>query len=211
GVITAFATTASNRGNATNLVGQTSSGNTLNIAETGRLRAGGLNVGADVFGNNTVTISSPGNSAAPTYHMNGNGAQLNMGVSSSGNTFTVSNGAYVRQDQGGGTNGWNIGTNAGANNNSILVTGIGSTVNRSGAAGSFINLGVAGNGNSLTVNAGATLFPRRMGIGLTGGSNNFLLVTGYRSLFSSSADSNSRLQIANSVGAQGNYMSVEAG
>jgi autotransporter-associated beta strand protein len=211
GVIMAFATTASNRGNGTNLVGQTSSGNTLNIAETGRLRAGGLAVGADVFGNNTVTISSPGNSAAPTYHLNGNGAQLNMGVSSSNNSMVISNGAYVRQDQGGGSNGWNIGTNAGANNNSILVTGIGSTVNRSGAAGSFINLGVSGNGNSLTVNAGAALLPRRMGIGLTGGSNNFLLVTGYRSLFSSSADLQSRLQIANSVGAQGNYMSVEAG
>ncbi|MCE9610870.1 MAG: autotransporter-associated beta strand repeat-containing protein, partial [Chthoniobacter sp.] len=212
GVIMAFATAASNRGTGTSLVGQTSSGNTLLVSETGRLRAGGMTIGGDIYGNNTVIISAPGNAASQSWHLNGNGAQINLGVSSSNNTLTFSNGAYLRQDQGGGTNGWTIGTNAGANNNSIVVTGIGSTVNRGGAAGSFINLGGAGNGNSLIVSGGGWVLPRRTAIAISGGSNNYIQVTGYRSLFSSSGDAaNSRIQIANSVGAQGNYLSIEAG
>jgi autotransporter-associated beta strand protein len=212
GVIMAYATLAINKGNGTNLVGQTSSGNTLNVSETGRLRAGGMTIGGDIFGNNSVTISSPGNSAAPSYHMNGNGAQLNMGVSSSGNTFTVSNGAYVRQDQGGGTNAWTIGTNAGGDNNAILITGIGSTVNRGGAAGSEVAIGGVGNNNSITVNSGGNLTPRRTRFGFNGGSGNFGLITGQRSSYNLTVtDSNNVFALGGGVGSQNNYFSVEAG
>ena len=211
GVITAFAPSASNRSNGTNLVGQTSSGNTLNVAETGRLRAGGMTVGGDIFGNNTVTISSPGNAGAPSYHMHGNGAQLNMGVSSSGNTFTVSSGAYVRQDQGGGGNAWTIGTNAGGDNNAILITGIGSTVNRGGAAGSELAIGGVGNSNSVTVNGGGNLTPRRTRFGFNGGSGNFGLITGQRSSYNLPSDSNNVFALGGGVGSQNNYFSVEAG
>lgn len=218
GVITAYAPSAVNRGNGTNLIGQNSSGNALTISETGSLRAGGMTIGGDVFGNNSVTISSPGNSAASSYLMAGNGAQLNLGVSSSNNSLTVSNGAYIGTAQGGGTNTWSLGTNAGANNNSMLITGIGSAVNRGGTANSAINVGGAGSGNSLTIQSFGTLVPLRFGIGVNGGNNNYVLVSGMGAFLSGNASqpifgigSNRAVDINANTPGQGNYLLVENG
>ncbi|MCE9546032.1 MAG: tandem-95 repeat protein, partial [Planctomycetia bacterium] len=165
GGVKAASALQSNRTNGISTVGQASSGNALNITGTGQLVAGRLDVGVSTFGNNTVTIASPGTAANPSYSMLGSGAQLNLGVSSSGNSLIVSNGAYVSQSAAGGTNTWTIGANAGANNNSLLITGAGSTVNRTAAAGSAIAVGALGNSNSLTVSAGGLLLPRRLTVG----------------------------------------------
>lgn len=211
GSLKAASSLQSNRTNGVNLVGQTSAGNVLALSGTGTVVVGSLAVGADAFGGNSVTISSPGTLAAPSWLMLGNGAQLNMGVSSSNNTLTLSNGAYFRQNSGGGANTWTIGTNAGANNNSLVVTGTGSTLDRGGTAASFINIGAAGSANSLTVSAGGTLRPRRLAMGSNGGDNNSVVVTGAGSTAVINEGSNSAFEIGSVSGSNGNSMTISAG
>ncbi|MCE9611085.1 MAG: autotransporter-associated beta strand repeat-containing protein [Chthoniobacter sp.] len=211
GSLKAASSLQTNRANGVNLVGQTSANNTLTLSDSGTVVAGGLTVGGSTFGGNSVTISSPGTAAAPSWQMRDNGAQLNMGVSSSSNSLTISNGAYLRQNSGGGTNTWTIGTNAGANSNAIVVTGAGSTLDRRGAVASFINIGASGDGNSLTVSAGATLFPRRLAIGSNGGDNNSITVTGTASTAVINEGSNSAFDIGSVAGSNGNSMTISAG
>ena len=180
----------------------------VNSFDVWRLEGTGLTVGGGTFGGNSVILETPGSLSVPTYRMLGNSAQLNLGVSSSSNSFTVQNGAYLRQSTGGGTNTWTVGTNTGADSNSILITGTGSTIDRGGAAGSAINVGAAGSSNSLTINAGGTLIPRRLGIGTNGGDNNFVLVTGSGSFLDFNTSANAVLQIGAS-GSASNSLRIE--
>ena len=222
GGLKAASTLQSNRSNFTNTVGLNSSGNILRIAGPAgtTVYAGGLSIGGGTFGNNQVIISRPGTLATPSYLMAGNGAQLNEGVGagSSNNVLEISNGAYLRNTQGGGTNTWTIGTNAGANNNSVLITGAGSTLDRGGGAGSALNVGAAGDGNSVTVQNGGTLIPRRLAIGMNGGDNNFVRVTGAGSFLNGNDSqpslgigSNRAIDINASVGGVGNYLQIDSG
>lgn len=197
--------------NGVNVVGQTSANNALTLSGVGTVLAGGLTVGGGTFGGNSVTISSPGTLAAPSWQMLGNSAQLNMGGSSSNNTLTVSNGAYFGTVVGGGDPTWTIGTNAGANNNALLVTGMGSTLDRNNAPSSFLHIGAAGSSNSLTVSAGGTLIAKRLAIGSNGGDNNSVTVTGAGSTAVINAGSNSAFEIGSVSGSNGNSMTISAG
>ena len=215
GLVKAASSLQSNRSNATSTVGQTTSGNALVIDGQGRIIAGRLDVGGSTFGNNSVVIASPGSKTNPSYWMIGNGGQLNLGVSSSGNTVEVSDGAYVFQSNGGGTNAWTIGTNAGATGNSLIVTGAGSTVDRTAAAGSAIVVGAQGNSNSLIVSDGGLVLPRRLIIGngtvVGNGSYNSVLVTDAGSSIAILSDSNGIFQVGAGVGSSGNNLVVSDG
>jgi len=203
------------RSNSTSTVGTSSVGNTLNVSGTGQVISGRLDVGGSVFGNNSVNISSPGTKSNPSYWLIASNAQLNVGVFSSNNSVTVSNGAYLYQSLSGGTNTWTLGTNAGANNNSLTITGTGSTVDRTAAAGSALNVGVAGNSNSVTVSAGGQLLPRRLIVGsgtaVGNGSNNSVLVTGAGSAITVNNDSNGVFQVGSGIGSSGNSVTVANG
>ncbi len=189
-------------------------GNTLNVAGgatvTSNVGNARLNVG-DVAGGNSVVISTPGTSGTPSYSLGGSSNQVNVGISSSSNSLTVQGGAYLRVISGGGTNTWTIGTNAGANNNSILVTGVGSTIDRISAGGSSINVGATGDGNSMTLSAGGTVIPRRLGIGTNGGKNNFVRVTGVGSTLNFNGGAQAILQIGLTNGSTGNYLQIDNG
>ena len=212
GALKAASTLQSNRSNFTNTVGATTANNTLTISGVGgsSVYGGGMTIGGSTFGGNSVVISRPGTQLTPSYKMAGNGAQLNLGVSSSNNRLTVSNGAYLYTTQGGGTMTWTIGTNAGANNNSILITDPGSTIDRTGGSGAFINVGAAGDNNSITISAGGKLRPRRFAISTNGGDNNYTLVTGSGSTLDNN-ESNSRLTVASAAGSVNNRLVVENG
>jgi len=197
------------------VVGQTSGGNTVNLSSGGTMGTSSTNrralwVGGSTFGNNSVTISTPGNAGTPTFDASGNGAQGFVGVSSSNNSLLINNGAYVAQSNGGGTNTWNIGTNAGANSNSITVTGTSSTINF--GSNQFLNVGVAGDSNSLTVSNGGTFNLRRLGIGTNGGDNNDALVTGLGSTITMTNTSNNGFfQIGITAASLNNRFRIENG
>ncbi|MEI6676208.1 MAG: autotransporter-associated beta strand repeat-containing protein [Verrucomicrobiota bacterium] len=195
-------------------VGSGSAGNALLLVNGGTMATNStrsLSIGNSTFGGNRVTISTPGTKASPSLWIWGNNCQFNMGVSSSNNCLTVSNGAYLYQSSTNGINTCTIGTNAGANSNSITVTGTGSTIDRSGALGSTINVGAAGDGNGVTISAGGLVKPRRWVVGANGGDNNFVLVTGSGASSTINDTTNSLFEIGSVSGSDGNYFSVEAG
>ena len=204
------------------LVGSTSANNTVNIANGGKFNGAittaqfrSLTIGGSTFGGNVVNISTPGTDAAASFLVSGGGGQINMGVSSSNNQLNITNGAYVKSQSGGGTGTWTIGTNTGANGNSISVSGT-SSVLRNGTS-SFLHIGAAGSSNTLTVQNGGTYSAsaRLPQMGFNGGDNNSVTITGSNSLaIVASGGSNGWLQIGSdtaSVGATGNNFDVLAG
>lgn len=162
GLFKAASTAQSNRGNFTNLIGATTNNNTLRFSTAATAITGGITMGGTGSGNNKIYVSTPGTAAAPSYRMWGNGAQFNV-VSSSNNSLIVDNFAYLSQGGGGGTNAWTLGTNAGANNNSIVVDS--GVIDRRSTAGSFITVGHYGSYNSLQVKNGGAVMPRRFALG----------------------------------------------
>lgn len=173
GLFKAASTAQSNRGNFTNLIGATTNNNTLRFSTAATAITGGITMGSTGSGNNKIYVSTPGTAAAPSYRMWGNGAQFNV-VSSSNNSLIVDNLAYLSQGGGGGTNAWTLGTNAGANNNSIVADS--GVIDRRNTAGSFITVGASGSYNSLQVKNGGAVMPRRFALGSTGGDFNTVTV-----------------------------------
>jgi len=186
-------------------VGDTSAYNTLNVANGGKLLPGGgtLTVGGATTGYNSLVISTPGNSGSLSAKIH----NLTLGASSSGNNVTISNGAYWALN--GGNSFWWIGQNTGGDNNSLVITGSGSTLDRTNANGSAIQVGGAGNGNSLEVRAGGVLKPKRIIMGQNGGDNNYVLITGLNSLYDGQSYTQTVFQVGASVGAVGNSFRVE--
>lgn len=201
-------------------VGGASSGNTWNLNGGGtvangtgirKIYIGSVNEtsGLTTTGNNRVFISTPGTSGSPSFNVSGNGGRVTAGYASSGNSLTVNNGAYVAQTTGGGTNTWEFGVLSGANSNSLTVTGTGSSVVL--GSNQYINAGVAGDSNSVTVSAGGTISLRRIGIGTNGGDSNSFTVTGAGSTISITTQSNSLFEMGVAAGSNGNFMSIAAG
>jgi len=201
-------------------VGGASSGNTWNLNGGGtvangtgirKIYIGSVNEtsGLATTGNNRVVISTPGNSGAPSFNVSGNGGRVTVGYASSGNSLKVDNGAYVAQTTGGGTNTWELGVLAGANSNSLTVTGTGSSVVF--GSNQYINAGVAGDSNSVTISAGGTFSGRRIGIGTNGGDTNSFTVTGAGSTASITTQSNSLFEMGVTAGSNSNFMSIAAG
>jgi autotransporter-associated beta strand protein len=199
---------ATNRQYPTSFIGDTSGGNTLRVSGTGRFSTNDITMGSFGNDNNSIIVSSPGNSGSRSFTMIGDSTQLNM--NSSGNSLQVLNGAYFHGAlSGAGIGTWTIGTSAGNNNNSILVDGAGSTLVRSNS--NFTNVGIGGDGNSLTVQNGGLLTNGRVGIGMGGGDNNYQLITGAGSVYTANAAGNHFFEIGKTAGSNGNSFRVEAG
>ena len=193
-------------------VGASSAGNTVNVSGVGTLQLGAatLNLGYGVYGNNSLTVSTPGGNRgnAPLRFNN-----VWVGGTSSNNSLTISNGAYASANGNGGTNSYRLGQNAGANSNTITVTGAGSVFDKTNptGGGSPIQIGDSGNSNSFVVSDGGTVMPVRWSLGSAGGSSNSLLITGNRSSSFVNSGSNSWFELAVGSGASGNTVTTAAG
>ena len=194
-------------------VGNTTANNTVNIANGGKFATiasnfRSLSIGNSTFGGNTVNISTPGTSASPSYFLYGNGAQINMGVSSSNNQLNITNGAFITGG-GSGTVTHTIGTNAGANGNAILVDGLNTVYSR--GSGSYLNVGAAGDNNSITIQNGGTFISGRLAAGSNGGDGNIVKATGAGSLIFMNGGSNGFFDVGTAAGSLNNAYKVEAG
>jgi fibronectin-binding autotransporter adhesin len=194
-------------------VGNTTANNTVNIANGGKFATiasnfRSLSIGNSTFGGNTVNISTPGTITSPSYFLFGNGAQINMGVSSSNNQLNITNGALITGG-GSGTVTHTIGTNAGANGNAILVDGLNSVYSR--GSGSYLNVGAAGDNNTITIQNGGTFSSGRLAAGSNGGDSNIVKVTGAGSLIFMNGGSNGFFDVGTTTGSLNNAYKVEAG
>jgi len=206
------------------IVGATTAGNTVNLSSGGTMAAvsgsnrrslyigsSNFNAGSASTGSNIVNISTAGNSGTPTFNVLGNGGRATIGYASSSNELNVSNGAYVGQPTGGGTNTWEMGVLANANSNKITVSGTNSSIVF--GSNQSLNVGVAGSNNSTTISAGGKIGSRRFGIGTNGGDNNSLVVTGTNSIATTDGlgASNALFEIGTTAGSNFNSMSIAAG
>jgi T5SS/PEP-CTERM-associated repeat protein/autotransporter-associated beta strand protein len=157
-------------------VGASGSGNRLDISEGGNVFAGNLAVGQSSNAANNTLLVTGSNSLLSFW-------EGKIGLAGSSNSLVVSNGAKV-------TNGWTyIGTDAGSDNNSVVITG---DETRWDGEVDF-NVGYSGSSNTLLVSDGATLIHGGHFRGATLGfsessSNNSAIVTGSNSSWTSTAD-----------------------
>lgn len=210
GTLYAMSPLATNRASFTNLVGDSSASNTVNISGSGVATAGAWTVGGSTFGGNSVNLTAPGTTSAPTLRMIGSSPQFNLGVSSSNNSYNLSNGAIATVVSAGGIGTWTIGTNAGANSNAITVSGANTVLSRS-LGGSYLNVGAAGDNNSITIQNGGTFITGRLAAGSLGGDGNVAKVTGAGSLIYTNAGSNAFFDVGTTTGSLNNAFKVEAG
>jgi T5SS/PEP-CTERM-associated repeat protein len=163
------------------LVGVSGSGNSMVITNGGTVANGQVNYGGVIgfnagSSNNSVVVTESGSTWS-------NSGDLLVGVSGSGNSMVISNGAMVANGQV--NYGGVIGLNSNSTGNSVLVTGSGSTWNNS----SNLIVGYDGSGNSLAIESGgkvttdASYAPWGVSVGAilgfnAGSSNNSVLVTG---------------------------------
>lgn len=154
-------------------------------------------------GNNSATITGTGASWTST-------SAFYLGNDGSNNTIAISGGGALRS----GNADFLIGANAGTANNSLTLTGSGSTFANNGT----LYVGRSGTGNSMTIADGAAATSRNVRIGGGTGSNgttsdNFVTIDGAGSTWTiggtlrvGSSGSNSSLSIRNggSVAATGN-------
>lgn len=204
------------------IVGATTASNTVNLSSGGTMGTSGTNrrslfigssgvaSGLSTTGSNIVNISTAGSSGAPSFNASGNGTRATIGYASSSNELNVSNGAYVAQTSGGGTNTWEMGVLANANNNKITVSGANSSIVF--GSNQAINVGGAGDSNSVTISAGGLFNTRRFLIGANGGDTNSVTITGTNSLATTNGVStNSVFEIGTTAGSNANFMSIAAG
>jgi hypothetical protein len=211
GTLYAMSPTATGKTYFTNQVGDTSANNTVNISGSGVATTGLWAIGGGSFGGNTVNLSAPGSATTPTLRMVGSGLALNVGTSSSNNSLNLTNGAVATASAAGGTSTWTLGVNAGANGNSITVSGTNTVLSRSGAGGSYMNVGGAGDNNTMTVSNGGTFNTSRIAVGANGGDNNTATFTGANSLFFSNGGSNGFLNVGLVAASVGNALKIENG
>lgn len=211
GTLYAMSPSATGRTYFTNQVGDTSANNTVNISGSGVATTGLWAIGGGSFGGNTVNLSAPGSATTPTLRMVGSGLALNVGTSSSNNSLNLTNGAVATASAGGGTSTWTLGVNAGANGNSITVSGTNTVLSRSGAGGSYLNVGGAGDNNTMSVSNGGTFNTARFAVGASGGDNNTATFTGANSLYFSNGGSNAFLNVGLGAASVGNALKIENG
>ena len=205
------------------IVGATTASNTVNLSSGGTMAtvtgtnrrslyigSSNSNAGLTTTGSNIVNISTAGNSGTPTFNVTGNGGRVTIGYASSSNELNVSNGAYVGQVTGGGTNTWEMGVLSGANSNKLTVSGANSSIVF--GSNQAINVGGAGDSNSVTISAGGLFNTRRFLIGANGGDTNSVTITGTNSLATTNgANTNCLFEIGSTAGSNGNFMSIAAG
>ena len=165
------------------LVGWGDSGNTLTVSNGGAVTSSQDNYGGAIgfqagsTGNN-IAVTGTGSSWI-------NSGDLLVGVSGSGNSMVIANGGSVANGQV--NYGGVLGFNAASSNNSVLVTGTGSSWSNSGD----LLVGVSGSGNSMVITNGGTVANGQVNYGGVIGwgassSNNSVLVTGAGSTWSNS-------------------------
>ena len=140
-----------------------------------------VGVGAG-YDDNSLTLAN----ASTTLAASGN---VVVGVSESGNSLVVSNGATVVASgtNGDPASGGLIGYNAGASNNSITVTGAGSTL----SSPMGVTVGLNGSGSSLVISNGGAASSNIGQIGYAAASsNNSVLVMGIGSAWNNLSSSN---------------------
>lgn len=140
-----------------------------------------VGVGAG-YDDNSLTVAN----ASTTLAASGN---VVVGVSESGNSLVVSNGGTVVASGADGdpASGGLIGYNAGASNNSITVTGAGSTL----SSPMGVTVGLNGSGSSLVISNGGTASSNIGQIGYAAASsNNSVLVMGIGSAWNNLSASN---------------------
>ncbi len=140
-----------------------------------------VGVGAG-YDDNSLTVAN----ASTTLAASGN---VVVGVSESGNSLVVSNGATVVASGADGdpASGGLIGYNAGASNNSITVTGAGSTL----SSPMGVTVGLNGSGSSLVISNGGAASSNIGQIGYAAASsNNSVLVMGIGSAWNNLSASN---------------------
>lgn len=142
-------------------IGNEGSFNSLTVTNGGRVHAQmAVGVGSNAFGN-SVLLTGAGTVLVPLNNWK-------VGVRGSGNSMTVSDGAVITN--GGGI----IGEFAGSTNNTVLVTGAGSTIR---STASSLNIGLGGAGELTVANGGTlNLFNNSIGIGLLTNSSGVLNV-----------------------------------
>jgi len=209
----------------------TSGNNTLKVngatVSMGSLVIGqGTSSNGSLYGQNAVLISTPGNALSPTYQVGRNASDYRVGVYSSSNSLTISNGAYVGTNTNGGINRIFVGEFAGANNNTLTITGSNSQLNSITNA-MYVGSGFANglvtscSGNTALVNNGGSLGVRFLVVGgsfteSTGtpgpGSNNSVVVSGLgSSLNINVSPSSTQFVVGASAGSSGNSISVQSG
>ena len=129
------------------LVGVSGSGNNMTISAGGNVSSGQVDYGGVIgfnaaSSNNSIVVTGTGSSWS-------NSGDLLVGVSGSGNNMTISAGGNVSSGQV--NYGGVIGFNAASSNNSVLVTGTGSTWSNS----SSLTIGDAGGGTLTIANGGS--------------------------------------------------------
>ena len=140
-----------------------------------------VGVGAG-YDNNSLTVANAGTTLAASGH-------VVVGVSESGNRLVVSDGATVVASGADGdpASGTLIGYNAGASNNSIMVTGAGSTL----TSPMGVTVGLNGSGSSMVISNGGAASSDIGQIGYAAASsNNSVLVMGIGSAWNNPNSSN---------------------
>ena len=140
-----------------------------------------VGVGAG-YDNNSLTVANAGTTLAAS-------GNVVVGVSESGNRLVVSDGATVVASGADGdpASGALIGYNAGASDNSIMVTGAGSTLN----SPMGVTVGLNGSGSSMVISNGGAASSDIGQIGYAAASsNNSVLVMGIGSAWNNHSSSN---------------------
>ncbi len=153
-------------------IGNTSAGNTVEVA--GKLRSNTITLGESTFGGNSlvVTPTSVGNDTDPTVNGSGTNISWVIGGTSSNNSLTLNAGATMNTNRGNGTNSVVIGRDAGADSNSITVTG----ASARWLSTTAVSIGNNGSSNTLTISNGGFASLQRILVGEgTGGSNSVLV------------------------------------
>ena len=152
-------------------LGSMGSGNTLTITNGGGMSCLTGYLGNNAGGNsNLLTVTGTGSVWT-------NSTDIYVGFASYGNALTIADSGTVYVVGGGA-----IGYNAGGSNNTVTVTGTGSTWGNNGT----INVGLNGSGNTLVVTNGGLVntFFSDASVGRNAGANNNrLVVTGAGSVF----------------------------
>jgi T5SS/PEP-CTERM-associated repeat protein len=158
------------------LVGSNTFADVLLIQDSGVLSNGTAYLGYEAgSSNNSVSVNGTGS-------IWNSGNNLYVGYSGSGNSLAISNGGQVVYSS---NFAWSyIGYDALSSNNTVLVTGPGSTWKSPQA----VNVGQNGSGNSLVISNGGQVINSHTFIGyLTGSSGNRAAVTGTGSVWSNSS------------------------
>lgn len=135
--------------------------------------------------NNSITITGIGT----RIESSGNNTALFMRLGDN-NTLTIADGAHLRLNGGNGTTNSKIGESLGADGNSLVVTGAGSTFSHSGQRLVIGNLGgTMASPNTMLISDGGQVITRVSHIGgestgVASGSYNKVTVTGANSLWS---------------------------